>query len=350
MNRRSRRVVTIAPNGRVEVQERDVPQIGDGMVFVRVRASLLSPGTELSRFHGVDRTAKVEGEATPFGYQCSGDVVELGSGCSKVALGQRVACMGWGTALHSDYVCVPQNLVVPLPEGVSYEEGAFVALGTTALHAVRRACLTLGENVLVCGLGIVGQLAAQLSEVSGCFVLASDPMPLRRSLAERCAIATTEKTGEELVNEARAFTRERGMDCSMLCFGGDATRSMRHIVKTMQLAPDRHRWGRVVIVGQAGINVENFVGLFDNLDVISVARTGPGYKDPAWESGEDYTPVFVRWTTRDNMALFLDLVRRKKVNVSNLITDRFPVERADEACYALIDHPAEHLGVVLAYE
>lgn len=97
------------------------------------------------------------------------------------------------------------------------------------------------------------------------------------------------------------------------------------------------------------MQVGNFVGQFDNLDLISVARTGPGYKDPEYEAGAEYTPVFVRWTTRDNMALFLELIEKRRVNVTELITDRFPLERADEACYALVDEPGQHLGVILQY-
>lgn len=345
----TRRVLTVASNGQVSVKEEPLPRPGPGEVLVRVRTSLISPGTELSRFEGVDRSQPAEGEPIPFGYQNAGEIVQVGEGCTQLRPGQRVACMGWGKALHADYACIAQNLAVPLPDGVSHEEGAFIALGATAIHAVRRARPTLGDYILVGGLGIVGQMTAQLSAMMGSFPLGSDPTPLRVELAQRCGVDATTSTGETLVEEAKAFTRERGMDGAFICFGGDVTGPLRHMVRTLKYTPDRHRMGWVTVVGQAGMRFSNFVGEMDNVDLISVAHTGPGYKDPDYETGSDYTPVFIRWTTRDNMALFLDLVEKKKVNVANLITDRYSIEQANEACYALIDEPTKHLGIVIEY-
>src|SRR6185295_704686 len=107
-----RRVVKVAPSGHVEVQKETIPPLKAGEILVRVKASLISAGTELGRFQGRTRGATPEGGFRAFGYQNAGEVVALGEDCKTFTVGQRVACMGAGYALHADYACVPQNMAV----------------------------------------------------------------------------------------------------------------------------------------------------------------------------------------------------------------------------------------------
>ena len=86
----------------------------------------------------------------------------------------HTACAGSGYASHAEIVCVPKNLCVKIPEGVSFESAAFVALGGIALEAVRLAEVSLGEKVVVIGLGLLGQIAVQLCKAAGCHVFRVD--------------------------------------------------------------------------------------------------------------------------------------------------------------------------------
>jgi threonine dehydrogenase-like Zn-dependent dehydrogenase len=104
--------------------------------------------------------------------------------------------------------------------------------------------------------------------------------------------------------------------------------------------------GRIVVVGGCEIKAR-FAASAGNVDLRSAARTGPGFLDPVWEHGEDYPPVFVRWNTRRNVQLCLDLITEGKLRVKPLITHRFPLSRVAEACDELIYHPESSLGVVL---
>ncbi len=94
--------------------------------------------------------------------------------------GQRVACAGAGSANHAEVVSVPANLVAPVPEGVELEQAAFATLGAIALQGVRRAAPTLGEQMVVVGLGLLGLLTVQILRAAGCGVLGVEPVESRR--------------------------------------------------------------------------------------------------------------------------------------------------------------------------
>ena len=269
-----RRGCPIGPRSGADRVRRDP---APGRLLVRVRASLISPGTELGAWTGKVRPEEPVAPYRTFGYQNAGEIIALGDGCTGFAVGQRVACMGAGYAVHGEYASVPQRMATPLPDSVSDEEGAFVALAATAMHAVRRAELVFGEDVAVLGLGVVGQLVAQVCRAAGARVQAFDQFPLRVERARRCGIENAlAETGDAAVARSAGITEGRGLDCAMICFGGDATAGLKTAVKMMQEAPDTHKMGRIALVGAAQIT-HGFGADLGNLDLRSAARTGPGY-------------------------------------------------------------------------
>lgn len=341
-----RRVLTKNETGYIEVQEQPIPPLEPGTALVKVHASLISAGTEISRLR--DRPRTPGGSQRVFGYQNAGIVLEVGEGCRNLTPGTRVACMGGPYSVHGEYAVVPQNLITPLPENVSYAEGAFIALAATAMQAVRRSDLVWGEEAAVLGLGIVGQLVAQICQIAGARVLAFDPLPLRVECARRAGVllACTD-TGEAAVSRVAAVTEGRGLDCAFLCVGDASNQVFPYVYKMMKRAPDTHAYGRVVSVG--GTLTHGMGASLGNLDIRSSARTGPGYHDPEYEYGRDYPEVFVRWSTQAHIRLFARWVSEGRLNVKDLITTRVPLEKAPEACYSLMDEPERHLGVVILY-
>jgi len=139
------------------------------------------------------------------------------------------------------------------------------------------------------------------------------------------------------------------MDCGIIAFGGDATSAFQQIRAMLKTAPDTHKMGRIVIVGGASIT-HGFAAGLGNVDVISAARTGPGYHDEDYEHGADYPPVFVPWPTQRNLALSLRLMSEGKIQVNPLITDIIPIDQASEGCEKLIQTPNEALGVVFSMQ
>lgn len=336
-------------NGNISVEEEETPAVGDHEVLVEVHASLISPGTELGGIKKMREQGKrqASGSKTPFGYSNAGMVVESGKQCQRFEKGAEVACMGAGMALHANYAVMPQNLCIAIPDAVSFEEAAFAHLSATSLNAVRRAALQFGENVLVMGLGIIGNIAGQLARASGCHVLGVDFFRLRRDLALGVGFdAVVDPEKEDLIEVCRQFTRSYGIDCAFICFGGDATEAYNQLLQVMKTTPDTHVMGRVVIPGGCQITLRAGASL-GNMDVRGAARTGPGYHDPEYEKGRDYPAVFVQWTTQRNLEEMLRAIAEKRISVEKLITHRFPLTQAPEACELLISQPDQALGVIL---
>lgn len=334
--------------GEVFVDEEIIPDLKEGEILVKVYASLISPGTELGNILRLRKNPDpTKFEKRPFGYSISGEVIETGKGCKKFKEGDRVACMGANYALHSNYVCVPQNLCVKLPEEVSYEEGSFCHLAATSLHAVRRGKLEIGENVVVAGLGIIGQIVSQLSTISGCHVIGWDKYELRLKKAKEngiCEVVNVEK--EDVVKKTIEFSRNYGIDTGFICFGGEGTETFNLLIQTMKTSPDKHKMGKIVIVGGVELNLR-FPTPLGNIDIYPSSRTGPGYHDENWEYGNDYPEVFVQWNTKRNLEEIILFIKEKRLNVKSLITDKIPLEKISEGCDKLINHPDKSLGVVL---
>lgn len=343
-----RRFAVIKGDGAIAVHEGDVRPPGANEALVEVRASLISSGTEMG---GVKNRRLRPNPAAPvseFGYQNAGVVIELGPGCDGLKAGQRVACMGIkGAAPHGTHGWTPKNLCFPIPDAMSFEEAAFNHLAATSLHAVRRAKLQIGEYAAVVGLGVVGQIAAQLATLSGCRVIGIDKLPLRLDIAKKngADLVVNPDAGDP-VQTVRDFTQGNGLDAAIMAFGGDGSAAFQMVLKMMMKSPDTHQMGRVVVVGGCEIKA-SYAAAAGNIDLRSAARTGPGFLDPDWEHGKDYAPVFVRWNTRRNVQLCLDLIAGGRLNVKSLITHRFPLSRAAEACEELIARPDRSIGVIL---
>jgi threonine dehydrogenase-like Zn-dependent dehydrogenase len=234
-----------------------------------------------------------------------------------------------------------------MPDSVHFEDASAIHLVATALNAVRRAELTLGEYVAVVGLGPVGQFSCQWARLAGCHTLALDRLPMRLAAANKTGADRVVNVSEEdTVGVSTAFTCGYGLDAGILAFGGDGTEAFKMLVAMMKRAPDTHQMGRITIVG--GARIEHvFASGLGNLDVRSAARTGPGYHDEAWEHGRDYPPVFMQWTTRRNLEECLGFMASGGMLVEPLITHRVGLSDAPEACEDLIQRPNEALGVVL---
>ncbi|MHC4713707.1 MAG: zinc-dependent alcohol dehydrogenase [Planctomycetota bacterium] len=342
-----RKVATRDGSGRISVREEPLPPLEAGCVLVEVKASLVSPGTELGGIKRLRETADASGDPEPFGYGNAGVILELGDGVRGLEKGMSVACMGSGYALHASHAVVPRNLTVPIPSGVSFEEASFGHLAGTALQAIRRAEVTFGRAVAVFGLGIVGQLCCQIARASGGRVIAIDALPMRlERAASNGADRTVSFRAEDPVAAARELTCGRGVDIAILAFGGDADTAMKTALEMLKTAPDGHKMGVITIVGGAKFTAR-FPVSFGNVDVRASSRTGPGYHDEVWERGGDYPPVFVEWDTRRNIELLLDYIAEGRINVKSLITHRAQLDGAPEACEELIEHPERALGVIL---
>jgi threonine dehydrogenase-like Zn-dependent dehydrogenase len=271
-------------------------------------------------------------------------VLQTGKGVGRFKKGDRVACIGAGYAQHTDFTVVPHHLCVRLPENVTFAQGSYAMLAATALQALRRNEPQFGEYTAVVGMGLVGQLAARLHQLAGNYVMGWDTNPFSLKTARKWGIDATAQVGQDDdVRLCREFTNGGGLDSAVIAFGGDCTKAYETIFECLKLTPDGHHMGRVVIVGGASIE---FKWATSNIDIRMAARTGAGYHDEPWETGPDYPPVFMRWTTRTNLELCIRLIAEKKLNVDGLTTHTVSLSKVDKTIDAMIDHPEKILGVV----
>jgi predicted dehydrogenase len=361
--------------GDMTVADVPPPSATTGCVLVRTVASLVSVGTErsiieLAKMNPVQKArarpdlvrkiiTKVGQEGLlsaaqsvlnrlstplPLGYSSAGIVEAVGAGVTDLAPGDRVACAGAGYANHAEVVCVPRNLVTSIPEGVAFQDAAFVTLGAIALHGVRQANLTLGESVVIIGLGLIGQLAAQLCAAQGCRVFGIDLDPAKVALAKSLGMEAG-SSDSDATQAVFAFTRGRGADCVLITA---STKSSAPIAQAAELARDR---ARVVAVGDVGLDVPRRPYYDKEIDIRLSRSYGPGRYDPAYEEkGRDYPIGYVRWTENRNMEAFLDLVALQRVKTAPLITKRFAIEQAAEAYESILGGSDAVIGAVIDYD
>ncbi|MEO9612319.1 MAG: bi-domain-containing oxidoreductase [Nitratireductor sp.] len=363
-------------SGNVFLQEVPAPTVGPRNVLVRVKSSCISVGTEMAgikmsglplyrralkqphhvkkalqlmKDQGFARVYKqIKGKldaGLPTGYSAAGEVIEVGSEVTGIKVGDRVACAGAGIANHAEVVDVPVNLTVPVPDGLDYEAAATVTLGAIAMQGVRRTNPTLGETVVVIGLGILGQLTAQLLSASGCRVIGTDIDENRIEIARANGmdIGLNPKDGD-IVERIVKLTDGHGADAVIITA---ASPSSEILAQSFQAC---RRKARVVVVGDVGLNIARSDIYAKELDFFISTSYGPGRYDPVYEEeGADYPIAYVRWTENRNMEEFLRLLARGRISLANMLKEPFPIDRAEEAYAALRGTGQKPLLVMLTY-
>ncbi|MBT3153865.1 Gfo/Idh/MocA family oxidoreductase [Streptomyces sp. CHD11] len=371
-----KQVVQNYKSGELALLDVPVPGCKPGGVLVRSSYSLISTGTELMKVseagmsmlgkarsrpdqvakvvqsvavNGVPATyRKVMGKLdsyTPLGYSLCGVVEQVGAGIDDVAVGDLVACAGNEHALHAELNWVPKNLYAPVPEGLAPQHASFGTVGSIAMQGVRRGEPQLGDVALVIGLGLIGQLVVQLLDASGVRVVGADPDPVRCELAERLGATACGDPASPAVEQAVAeLTGGRGVDQVYLAAGGD---SNQPVELAARLCRDR---GRVIDIGKCRLDLPWNAYYEKELDVRFSRSYGPGRYDPEYElEGRDYPIGYVRWTERRNLACFLDLVARGRVDVEPLVSHTADFDDAVETYRSMKDGGLKAVAVLFRY-
>ncbi|MGH9411335.1 MAG: bi-domain-containing oxidoreductase [Vicinamibacterales bacterium] len=275
---------------------------------------------------------------TPLGYCHAGVIVSTGSPAVPFAPGDRVVSNG----PHAEFVSVPWTLAARIPDGVTFEQAAFTPVAAIGLQGVRLAAPTLGETVVVYGLGLIGLLTVQLLRANGCRVLGIDTNPSRLALAERFG-AEPLVADDDIGPRVLTATGGTGVDAVLLTLATSSDDPMH------QAAVMSRKRGRLVLVGVAGLQLNREDFYKKELSFAVSCSYGPGRYDPAYEdAGRDYPLPYVRWTEQRNFEAVLRLMASGAVDPLPLVTHRFPFDQVQHA-YDLIGSSEPSLGVLLEY-
>jgi len=366
----------LVQGGGVLVQDVPAPQVSEKNILVRVSHSCISVGTEMAgvrmsglplykralkqpenvkrvfemmRDEGVKRTIKrVTGKlaaGSPTGYSAAGEVIEVGADVEGFRVGDRVACAGAGIANHAEVIDVPVNLAVKIPGGLDEAKASTVTLGAIAMQGVRRTAPTLGETIVVVGLGILGQLSAQFLKANGCRVIGVDldSDRIARALENGMDFGINPKE-EDYVSKVARLTDGFGADAVVVAA---AAASDKIISEAMQACRKK---GRVVLVGDVGLNLNRADFYKKELDFLISTSYGPGRYDPYYEEGGlDYPLPYVRWTENRNMEAYLRLLAGGEVKLDNICRTVYSVDDAPRAYEALKSDADKPLMVLLSY-
>jgi predicted dehydrogenase/NADPH:quinone reductase-like Zn-dependent oxidoreductase len=333
--------------GNTILEEVPSPLVKKGTVLIRTAKSLVSLGTEkmLVEFGKANLISKArqqpekvkqvldkirtEGlmptleavfnkldEPLPLGYCNAGEVIGIGEGVTEFRIGDRVASNGH----HAEIVCVPKNLVAKIPDNVTYEEAAFTVIGSIALQGIRLANPTMGETVVVIGLGLIGLITVELLIANGCDVIGFDFDEVKVAFANDKGAKAFNASSVDVVKTVEALTNNIGCDAVIITA---STKSNDVISQAAQMSRKK---GRIVLVGVVGLDIQRTDFFKKELSFQVSSSYGPGRYDEDYEQkGIDYPLAYVRWTEKRNFETVLNAISKKQLDVQPLITERFPL-------------------------
>ena len=344
-----KQIIQSFKTGKTILEEVPAPQVKRGQVLIQTTKSLVSLGTErmLVEFGKSNLISKARqkpdkvkqvvdkikteglmptveavfnklGEPLPLGYCNVGKVIAVGEGVSDFQIGDRVASNGQ----HAEFVSIPKNLVAKVPDNISDEEAAFTVIGSIGLQGIRLCQPTLGETIVVTGLGLIGLMTAQLLMANGCRVIGIDFDQSKLDIAKELGIETINPAnGDDPVKTVMDKTGNIGADGVIITA---STASNDVISQAAQMSRKR---GRIILVGVIGLNISRAEFYEKELTFQVSCSYGPGrYDDNYEQKGQDYPLPFVRWTEKRNFETILNAISSGSVLVKPLISEVIPLQ------------------------
>ena len=363
-------------SGKMEIMEVPFPVLRKGQVLVRNHYSLISAGTEgktvtdarkgyiakaksrqkevkqvidMVKTNGPQATYKLvmnKLEApSQLGYSTAGEVMAVGEGVKGFKAGDKVAC-GGNSASHADVIAVPVNLCTKVPESVDLKHAAFSTIAAIAIQGIRQAELKLGENCLIIGMGLLGQLTAKILKASGIRAICTDVSDLQVKQSTEAGIDHVyNRNAPGFEDQVKQFSRSHGVDAIIITAG---TSSNDPIELAGRVARKK---GKVVIVGAVPTGFERANYYKKELDLRMSMSYGPGRGDIDYEEkGIDYPIGYVRWTENRNMESYIDLLESGSLNIDALISHRYTLEEAPQAYDMILGKNEAYNGVLIAYD
>lgn len=343
-----KQIIQSFKTGETILEDVPAPQVGKGQILIKTTRSLVSLGTErmLVEFGKASLIQKARqqpdkvkmvldkiktdgllptmetvfnklGQPLPLGYCNVGKVIGVGEGVKDFKIGDRVASNG----SHAEFVCIPQNLAAHIPENVSEDEATFTVIGSIGLQGIRLLNPTMGEVIVVTGLGLIGLITAQLLKANGCTVIGLDVDDAKLKIAKLMGILTHNPIQGDPVKFVESATKGIGAD------GVIITASAKSDEIISQAARMSRKRGKIVLVGVIGLHLSRAEFYEKELTFQVSCSYGPGrYDDDYEQKGQDYPLPFVRWTEKRNFETILNAIANENIDVKSLITEVVELE------------------------
>ena len=324
----------------VEIEEVPVPgPLGPREVLIETEFTFISAGTELANFTGLDPGVHVPGSWNHYparpGYANCGRVAALGSDVDTLAVGDRLFSQRKHVSHHVLPVDDPNTIMVRVPDGVPSDLGAAVRMGMVAITAPQVADSRVNDWVAIFGLGLVGNLAAQLFSIDGARVIGVDPLPARRELAQRVGI-------ERVLGEDMAAIAAQVRDIT----GGGAqtvVEAVGHAGVAATAIQAAAPYGEIILLGSPRAPVTADLNEF----LQPVHRSWVTIKG-ALEHRVPVNPVKgMPLSIAGNARIILDLVSSGRLHLAELISHRLPAADIAVAYDGLLNQPERFWGVAL---
>ncbi len=339
-------------NSTVAIKEVEIPEPGYGEVLIRTKASTIC-GSDIRAIYREHLGKGPEGYMDKIaGHEPAGQIVKCGPGMRRFKEGDRVilyhisgcglcpdcrrgymisctsplrAAYGWQRdGGMAPYILADEKDCVPLPDGLTYTDGAQVACGFgTVYEGLEKIGISGNDAVLVVGLGPVGLAALMLAKAMGAQKLIGVDI-----MEERCKIALDKKladhvfiSGEDTLGKILELTQGYGVERAVDCSGNNSGRQL-----AIRAA---RKWGKIVFIGEGGT-----VDFNPSPDIIHDQKTVFGsWVTSIWKM-EELTEKLVRWN----------------IHPEDLVTNRFPLDKASEAYGLMAEGRCGKVAVVFDEE
>ncbi|MGQ9514058.1 MAG: zinc-dependent alcohol dehydrogenase [Thermoproteota archaeon] len=328
----AKRIIFSEPNVvRLEDFEFD-PSPTDNEVAIRTLASIVSAGTELACLAGIEDWAKL-----PFhpGYGAVGQVIAIGKDVNNVRVGDIVFT-------HSNHAshAMSRVVIVKVPDGLDPTYAVFARMASVAITALRVSSAELGDKVAVIGMGLVGNIAAQIFALAGCDIMGIDLLAKRLEVAQICGIENTLNLNKaNPIEMVRRWTEGKGCETVV-----EASGSSQAALLAAELV---RKNGEVILLGSPRKPLQGNVT--DLLRRIHLWQHGcvtfkgaHEWRYPIMEDQEGFTKHSIERNTK----IVLRLIAGGRLKASPLLTHVLPPNRCADAYAGLIKDPDEYIGIV----
>ena len=321
---------------KVALHEETIPKPKEHEVLVKTLVTLISTGTEMTAYTGdfPKRSEWSNYVKYPFkpGYSNVGKVIEVGSNVKELKKGDIVASL----ASHTQYYIASEYQLVKVPSTIDIKEAAFHTLACIVLNSVRLSEIKLGESIVIVGVGLLGQLVALFSRISGGFpIIAVDLSDFRLKTALKSgANYIIDPKREDVFKKVREYTEGRRADIVFEVTGNPSV-----IEWAIKLAREM---GKLIILssprGPSTIDFHDEVNRPSRIIIGTHATSQP-----------EFETLQNPWTRKRNAELFFKLLEHGIIKINHLVTNIFNWKDAEKAYKFLLENRLKTLGVLFDF-